>query len=434
MSASMRTRAPTSAPAGSTRRHELDWLRMAAVFGLIPFHVAVIFTTGSYDYVKNAQTSRVMDLLVSFISIWGISLLFLVAGAASRYALAVRGTARFLQERVMRLLVPLAFGMLLIVPTQVYIGRVASGAPPPVLAFYSDFLRGLVGILQGRLPPSQDWIGHLWFIPPLMLFSLLAPPFSRLLQTRHVTQAASWLADGLHGYAPLALFGLPLAVAQFAAFRSDSLIANVVGVVGYLLFFLYGYLLYLKEGFLTSVRRDAWKALVLGAATWLALTFVLPGLPGWMDTGSASLALRALLRGYCAWWWVMGVMGMAIGYLRFTTPVVEYLTRAAYPVYIIHMPILSLVALWVAPLSISIALKFGVIVVASLLLSLAVYALLIRRIGALRLLFGLGARDASQPPADGSQRRKARRPPHGDRRSPTLRHSVGQRSVTQIVV
>ena len=33
----------------TSRRHELDWLRTAAVFGLIPFHTAVIFTTGSYD-------------------------------------------------------------------------------------------------------------------------------------------------------------------------------------------------------------------------------------------------------------------------------------------------------------------------------------------------------------------------------------------------
>ena len=73
MSASTVTpRSTTTRGSRTVRRHELDWLRTAAVFGLIPFHTAIIFTTGSYDYVKNAQTSAFMDLLTSFVSIWGI--------------------------------------------------------------------------------------------------------------------------------------------------------------------------------------------------------------------------------------------------------------------------------------------------------------------------------------------------------------------------
>ncbi|HEX5570593.1 MAG TPA: hypothetical protein VFX31_04345, partial [Ktedonobacterales bacterium] len=62
----------TTNGAGKVRRHELDWLRTAAVFGLIPFHTAIIFTTGSFDYIRNAQSSAVMDALTSFVSIWGI--------------------------------------------------------------------------------------------------------------------------------------------------------------------------------------------------------------------------------------------------------------------------------------------------------------------------------------------------------------------------
>src|SRR5579859_2786870 len=96
MSASTVTpRSTTTRGSRTVRRHELDWLRTAAVFGLIPFHTAIIFTTGSYDYVKNAQTSAVMDLLTSFITIWGIPLLFLVAGGSARFALARRGVRKY---------------------------------------------------------------------------------------------------------------------------------------------------------------------------------------------------------------------------------------------------------------------------------------------------------------------------------------------------
>jgi len=128
--------ASRSIPIGSAsgvRRHELDWLRTAAVFGLIPFHTAIIFTTGSYDYVKNTQSSAVLDALTAFVSLWGIPVLFLVSGGASRYALSARGVARYLNERVMRLLIPFTFGMLLIVPLQIYIGLLSAPTPPPSL-------------------------------------------------------------------------------------------------------------------------------------------------------------------------------------------------------------------------------------------------------------------------------------------------------------
>jgi peptidoglycan/LPS O-acetylase OafA/YrhL len=91
----------------------------------------------------------------------------------------------------------------------------------------------------------------------------------------------------------------------------------------------------------------------------------------------------------------MGILGLALRFLEFSTPVIEYLSRAAYPVYIIHMPILSFIGLWVVRLDMNVWLKFGLITALAVAASLAVYDLLIRRIGALRLLFGLQARAPS---------------------------------------
>lgn len=394
--------------ARSVRRYELDWLRTGAVFGLIPFHTAVIFTTGSYDYVKNAQTSAAMDLFTSFITIWGIPLLFLVAGGSARYALAARSVKRYLNERVTRLLVPFIFAMLLIVPTQIYIGRLSSPSPPPFLTFYGQFLLSLALIFTGKLPRGPDWIGHLWFIPPLMIFAALAIPFAWLLRTPRGRAAVEWLAGCMRGYSVLALFGLPLALVQwlglqgvaFMVTMNTQFASNVFGVVAFLLFFLYGYLLYLDERFLSSLRRDTWVALALGVVLWITLAFVIPRW-GMAYAGEwwAYVAL-ALIRGYCGWWWVMGILGLGIRYLQFTNPLERYLARAAYPVYIIHMPVLSLIALWVVKLDITIILKFLLIIVAALVAALLIYDRLILRIGVLRMLFGLSAPlPASGPPS-----------------------------------
>jgi glucan biosynthesis protein C len=399
---------PSKPATPSVRRHELDWLRTAAVFGLIPFHTAVVFTTGSYDYVKNPQTSAMMDVLTSFISIWGIPLLFFVAGGSARYALASRGVKRFLDERVARLGIPFIFGMLLIVPLQVYIGRLAAPeSAPPFLAFYGQFLMTLALIFTGQIPRGPEWIGHLWFIPPLMLFAALTIPYARLLRTQRGRATVAWLAGSAREYGALALFGLPLALVQwfalegvaFMAPTSTQFAANAFGTVAFLIFYLYGYLLYLDERFLASVRRVAWVALALGAASWMALAFIIPNLDVAV-TGAGWRAALALLRGYCGWWFVMGILGLALHYLQFSHPIERYLAHAAYPVYIIHMPILSLIALWVVTLDMSILLKFGLITLASLAVSLVIYEWLIRRVGPLRLLFGLqGGAEARVPKA-----------------------------------
>ncbi len=426
MSASTMTPRARSArsDAAPVRRYELDWLRTIAVFGLIPFHAAIIFTTGSYDYVKNAQSSAVMDYLTSFISIWGIPLLFLVAGGASRFALVSRSVSQYLNERVTRLLIPFTFGMLLIVPLQVYIGRLTEPAPPNFAVFYLGFMQTLLGVFTGHFPRGPEWIGHLWFIPPLMLFSALALPFAWLLRTAKGEQAQRWLTGALHGYGVLALFGLPLVAVQYLALIGAALVpagnatftGNAIGVVAFLIFFLYGYLLYLDERFIASIRRDVWVALALGAASWILLAFVIPRWSSLAASPLLAYPLLALLRGYCAWWWVIGILGLALRFLQFTTPAVAYLTRAAYPVYIIHMPILSLIAFWVVQMNLDIALKFGLIVVASLLASLGAYDALIRRVAVMRLLFGLRS-DGHGPRSPYST------PP----RSPNSPHSLLQR-------
>lgn len=395
---------PAIRSASGVRRHELDWLRTTAVFGLIPFHTGIIFTTGSYDYVKNTQPSAVIDALTAFVSLWGIPLLFLVSGGASRYALSARGVARYLNERVMRLLIPFAFGMLLIVPLQIYIGLLSAPTPPPSLpAFYLGFLLTLLGVLTGHFPPGPEWIGHLWFIPPLMVFSALAVPFARLLRTPRGQRAFGWLASTQSGMVALVVFGAPLATVQLITQLGAALFPNIAtsfatsttGIVGYLIFFLAGYVIYLDERLLVVMRRHAWPALMLGALGWLMIAFVAPH---WYPDNAPVLMASAVARGYCAWWWVVGILGLALRYLQFTTPAVEYLSRAAYPVYMIHMPILSFIALWIVRLDMNLWLKFGAITILALAASLAIYDLLIRRVGVLRLLFGLRSSEQPQEP------------------------------------
>ena len=100
----------------TSRRYDLDWLRILAVLLLIPFHTARLFDFWEPNYVKNAELSAGLTYQIAFIGPWHMPLLFLLAGAATWYALDFRSDGDYVRERFKRLLVPLAFGVLVIVP------------------------------------------------------------------------------------------------------------------------------------------------------------------------------------------------------------------------------------------------------------------------------------------------------------------------------
>lgn len=116
-------RAATAPGSGDTqRRRDLDLLRIGLVFGLVFFHTARIFDTLPLpEGVKNDNTSELVTLVVVCFALWAMPLMFVIAGFSIRHSLQKRNTAAFLRDRVQHLLIPLLFGVLVVVPPQVYV-------------------------------------------------------------------------------------------------------------------------------------------------------------------------------------------------------------------------------------------------------------------------------------------------------------------------
>jgi glucans biosynthesis protein C len=133
------TTRPTATTTGTARRHDLDWLRMVAVLAVFVFHAAHPFDQFDW-HVKNDQRSPVVSLVLGPFVPWGMGLLFLLAGAASRLALRSRSARQYRRERWRRLAVPFLAGSVLLGPVQAYVeaahqGR-WSGSPLDFLAAY----------------------------------------------------------------------------------------------------------------------------------------------------------------------------------------------------------------------------------------------------------------------------------------------------------
>jgi fucose 4-O-acetylase-like acetyltransferase len=95
----------------------VDWLRILAVLLLFPFHTLRVFNSEPF-YVKASTLSSAADWVISFTGVWHMPLLFFLAGCSTYFALRKRTAGQYALERVKRLLVPLIFGIFVLVPPQ----------------------------------------------------------------------------------------------------------------------------------------------------------------------------------------------------------------------------------------------------------------------------------------------------------------------------
>ena len=103
----------------AVRRHELDWLRVFAVFILVFYHTGLIFNGWNW-IIKNREINESYAYWIAFLHLWRMPLLFFISGAGTYFAFGKLSAPKFLVERFKRLLVPLLFGIILILPPQDY--------------------------------------------------------------------------------------------------------------------------------------------------------------------------------------------------------------------------------------------------------------------------------------------------------------------------
>ena len=157
----------------SPQRHSyLDWLRIMAIIGVLFFHSAMPFAAESEWHIKNKETSSLFLEFNFFLSRFRMPLLFFISGAVAFFMLQKRTASQFIGLRFRRLFIPLAFGMLVIVPVQVYMERLNGGFTGNFWNFYPTLFT------TGAYPSGNLSWHHLWFIAYLFVYDVaLAPLF-----------------------------------------------------------------------------------------------------------------------------------------------------------------------------------------------------------------------------------------------------------------
>jgi membrane-bound acyltransferase YfiQ involved in biofilm formation len=111
--------------------------------------------------------------------------------------------------------------------------------------------------------------------------------------------------------------------------------------------------------------------------------------------GRVPLLLYSLTQTYAIWLPSLALLGLAMRYLTQTPSWQRYLTAAAFPVYLLHLPLLMITAYYLQRLPLPWYVQWSLALFITVATAFALYEYVIRRIRITRLLFGLESPRAS---------------------------------------
>jgi glucans biosynthesis protein C len=378
-----------SGPAKGARLSYLDNIRSLVIFLVVVMHSNVTYSGMGGWYYKEGN-ERLLDmpsrlvfgLYGSFTQAWFMGLLFFLAAFFAARSLAKRGTGVFLRERLFRLGLPLLAYMFVIEPIIRYFIMDYDGIRErfPFALAYLGYLRSFMWV---------ESTGPLWFAEALLIFSAIYAAFRavkpakgmrsaapRTLSIALVIAATGLAAFSIRLFQPLGTSVANLQLGYFASYIALFLLGIHAGERDWLLSFPE------KAG----LRWFGWS-LGLGIASWMVLMSAGGAARGGVNFGGGmnwqSFAY--------AFWEAFVAVGMSVGliaffkhYLNNENRITRLLADNNFGVYMFHAPVLILVSLalksWVAPMMA----KHLVVAPTAFLLTLALSALVFRRIPGFR--------------------------------------------------
>lgn len=356
------------------RKHYIDNLRWLFILLLFPFHAAQIWCSwelgGFYVW---SHSNLFFTVFSTLMSAWYMTLLFTIAGVSCNYSLRRRSASQFVRERITKLLIPCVFGTLVLAPIMTFIGeRFFNGFTGSYLEQYVLFFTketDLSGYKGGFTP------AHFWFLLYLFVISLVFLGV-RALQMKVYPKLFSKLETSNVSYAVIVFMFIP-----------EWLFKGVLDIGGkslgqFLFLFVIGYYVLSDDKIQEVICRYRYLSLIMCLTSGALFTwfYCFEQLEGEWLTG---------LYLFYGWTGILSWLGWGQKCLNFRNRVSGYLTRASFPIYILHMPILVVVGYYVLKLEdCGMGLQFIFIMFGSAGLTFIAYEA-VRRIPGLRFLLGI---------------------------------------------
>ncbi|HOI29473.1 MAG TPA: acyltransferase family protein [Melioribacteraceae bacterium] len=373
------------------RRYDIDWLRVIAFYLLILYHVGMIFVPWDF-HIKNNTTAEWFETWMAFLSQWRLPLLFLISGMVVYYSLGKRTGGSFLLERTKRLFVPLLFGMLIIVPPQIYFERISNGVH---FASYWDFWKTVFNFVPYPLGGSLSW-HHLWYVLYVLFYSIIALPLFLYLKNNRSESLRNGLSNFVKRHPnsiyliiiPLFLIGITLArrFPTTHGFFDDWYNHSISFTL-----FVYGFFISAIDGLSEAITAKRKQSLILALVPSLFLILFVwgPTFEIFNDRTEEFAFIYRILKWILIPYWLFTFIGYGRILLNKSSSVLTYANESVYPLYILHQTVMIFFGYYIIQWNWGIMPKFILLVFLTFGGSFMIYELLIKRSRILRLLFGM---------------------------------------------
>ncbi len=375
------------------RRYDIDTLRVYAFSLLILYHVGMFYVAQWNWHVKSEYQSETLQWLMLLVNQWRMPLLFVISGIASSFMFRSISPGAFALSRAVRLLIPLIFGMLVVVPPQAYYQALSNGIIEP------GFINFMIRYLTMEPWPKDAFDGseygftwnHLWYLPYLLFYSLLLAALLALFRGSGGESPTRWLSR-IRGLWLIGLPILPLMVYGLLIFPkfpyiSHALFNDWYAHAMYFTFFIYGYLLGDHHDLWQQIKRLRYLVLALAPILyglyWVYDELLIeqpPKIQQW-----AQLTIIYLNR----WVWLLLVLGWSFQLMNHRSRWLSYATEAVFPWYILHQTIIVVAGYELSRRALGPVLEPALLLFVTVAACLLLHEFVIQRMSILRRLFGL---------------------------------------------
>jgi peptidoglycan/LPS O-acetylase OafA/YrhL len=372
----------------SMRLHSLDAVRAGALLLGVVFHAAFSFLPGDQIWmIMDSQRSTAISGTAYILHMFRMTIFFLMAGYFGRMQTYRHDPIWFMKDRLKRIGAPLIIFWPIVMACFIGLGAwaliTANGgtmpenppAPPP--------------ITLATLP-----LTHLWFLYALLLLYTAMLSGRALFSLLRVKEPLGTFSDKILntllrvGILPI-LIALPTAMAfayqagwhPFFGIPAPEygFVPNRISVIAYGGAFTLGWLIQRDPKFLLQAT-ELWPIYLMGAlgVTGYCLSVIELRFSYIQPLPENAKYLYPLAYALGIWLWTFGLIGLCMKVWSKENHIRRYIADASYWIYLIHIPIVIALQIWVSQWTWPAEIKYAFILAVSIPLMLITYEVFVR--------------------------------------------------------